>query len=76
MKQPKKLIPSNKNLILMVVATLYGIGATINVAHIAWQKPAGPTRNLFVVMAVVLSFVTLSALLTLLRIINMRWWKK
>jgi hypothetical protein len=76
MKQPKKLIPSNRNLILMAVGTIYGILATINMAHIAWQKPAGPIRKADIVAAEVLFFVTVSAFLTLLRLVIMRWRKK
>jgi hypothetical protein len=76
MNQSKKLIPSNRNLILMAVATIYGMFATINMANYAWQKPTGPSRNVFIVAAEVLSFVTLSALLTLLRLVVMRWRKK
>jgi hypothetical protein len=76
MNQTKKLIPSNRNLILIAVATIYGILATINMAYIAWQKPAGPSRKLFIVAAEVLSFVTLSAIFTLVRLIIMRRRKK
>jgi hypothetical protein len=73
MNQPEKLIPSNRNLILVAVATIYGILATINMAYIAWQKPAGPSRKLLIVAAAVLYFVTLSAFLALLRLIIVRW---
>jgi hypothetical protein len=76
MNPPKTLIPSNRNLILIVVATIYGILATFNMANYAWQKPAGPSRNLLIVAAEVLSFVTLSAFLTLLRLVIMRRRKK
>jgi hypothetical protein len=76
MNQPKKSIPSNGNLILIAAATIYGICATINMAYIAWQKPAGSIRNVELVAAEVLAFVTVSAFLTLLRLIITRWRKK
>jgi hypothetical protein len=76
MNQAKKLIPSNRNLILIAVATIYGISATINTAYLAWKKPPGPIRTLVIVAAEVLFFVTVAALLTLLRLIIMRWRKK
>jgi hypothetical protein len=45
-------------------------------AYIAWQKPAGPVRNIDLVGAEVLGFATVAALIALIRLIRIRWRKK
>jgi hypothetical protein len=73
MNPPKKLIPSNRNLILIGIVTVYGTIAAVQKAQHAWDQAPGPLRNLWIVLAAGFSLFALGAFLVFVRLIILRF---